>query len=401
MGGHGGPARLLRVRAKVLVKVSLSYVAVGALALGAGCSAPPGADPSRPAGPVGGGSDPASDPASVPDRAPDVSTRTGGTPAPRVTPPAPGPITLAFAGDIHFQNQLRPRLANPETALAPLRPQLSAADLTVANLETAVTTRGRPEDKRYRFRAPPSAFAAVAAAGVDVVTMANNHAVDYGPVGLRDTLAAAARAPLAVVGIGSDAEQAFAPYVARIRGTTVAVIGADGVPDPTTRHFAADGDSAGIAVAVQPDRLLAAVRAARRRADVVVVYLHWGQERVGCPTSYQRELARRLAGAGADVVVGSHAHIQLGAGMLDDTFVAYGLGNFVWYSRNNRLQSTTGVLTLTLEGRSVRGVRWTPGRVGADGLPRFASGDQAERLRREFADLTGCTGLGRIGTPPV
>ncbi|MGW0226968.1 CapA family protein [Actinopolymorpha singaporensis] len=400
MAGHGGFGRIASARTKLFV----SYVAVGALALGAGCSAPPGADPSQPAGGATRAADPATSPASTENpaaaRTPTATPR-GGTPAPRVTPPAPEPITLAFAGDIHFQNQLRSRLADPGTALAPLRPELSAADLTVANLETAVTTRGAPEDKRYRFRAPPSAFDAVAAAGIDVVTMANNHAVDYGPVGLRDTLAAAAHAPVAAVGIGADAAQAFAPHVARIRGTTVAVIGADAVPDPTTRHFAAGEDTAGIAVAVRPARLLAAVRAARRTADIVVVYLHWGQERVGCPTSGQRDLARMLAGAGADVVVGSHAHVQLGAGTLDDTFVAYGLGNFVWYSRNSRRESTTGVLTLTMTGRSVREARWTPGRVGADGLPRFTSGDQAERLRRDFADLTACTGLGRIGTPPV
>ncbi|MET9021689.1 CapA family protein [Actinopolymorpha sp. NPDC004070] len=378
----------------------MSYAAVGALALGAGCSAPPGAGPTGAAGGAARVSGSAAEPGTA--HTP-TAAATGGAnpPAARVRPHPPQPITVAFAGDIHFQNQLRPRLANPGTALASLRPELSAADLTVANLETAVTTRGRPEDKRYRFRAPPSAFAAVAAAGVDVVTMANNHAVDYGPAGLRDTLAAAARAPVAVVGIGPDADRAFAPYVTRIRGTTVAVIGADAVADPTTRHFAAGEHSPGIAVALRPDRLVAAVRAARRAADLVVVYLHWGQERVGCPTSGQRDLARRLASAGADVVVGSHAHVQLGAGMLDDTFVAYGLGNFVWYSRNSRRESTTGILTLTTVGRSVRKVRWTPGRVGGDGLPRFTSGDQALRLRREFADLTGCTGLGRIGTPPV
>ena len=138
-------------------------------------------------------------------------------------------LTLAFAGDIHFQSHLRPLLDEPESALAPIRPELSEADLTIANLETAVTTRGEPEDKQFTFRTSPRAFDALAAAGVDVVSMANNHGVDYGSVGLADTLAAAEHAPVAVVGIGADAEQAFAPHVATIRGTRVAVIGADQV----------------------------------------------------------------------------------------------------------------------------------------------------------------------------
>src|SRR5918994_4631323 len=136
-------------------------------------------------------------------------------PTPTLTPPAePGPITIAFAGDVHFENQLQPRLDDPATALAPIAPQLSAADLTVVNLETSIGTGGVREPKRFTFQAPPEALRALAHAGIDVVTMANNHAMDYGVGGLADTLAAAAAAasadpPLSVVGVGADAGDAF------------------------------------------------------------------------------------------------------------------------------------------------------------------------------------------------
>ncbi|WP_020573642.1 CapA family protein [Actinopolymorpha alba] len=313
------------------------------------------------------------------------------------------PITLAFAGDIHFERHLRRLLDQPATALAPLREQLAAADLTIANLETSVTTRGRPEDKSYNFRAPRSALDALAAGGVDVVSMANNHAVDYGPVGLADSLAAKARAPLAVVGIGANAAEAFAPHLVTIRGTTIAVIGADAVVDPTTRNFSATESSAGVAASLDPQRLLAAVRQARQEADVVVVYLHWGVEREGCPTGDQRSLARALSAAGADIVAGTHAHVQLAAGQLTGTsaFVAYGLGNFVWYNRSSTETITTGVLTVTLSGRTVAKAHWAPALIGSDGLPDFAAGRQAREMRRDWVRLRSCADLSDVPEPPV
>jgi hypothetical protein len=311
------------------------------------------------------------------------------------------PVTLAFAGDIQFEDQLRPRLDDPAAALAPIRPQLSAADLTIANLETSITTRGNAEPKAFTFRAPARALDAMAAAGIDVVSMANNHGVDFGPRGLADTLAAVEDAPLGVVGIGHDADQAFAPYVTTIRGTSVAVIGATAFNDPTARNYPAGEDRAGVAVAVDPARLIQVVKNARRMHDVVVVYLHWGTEGMQCPDSDQREVARELADAGADIVIGSHAHVLLGAGRLDQTYVGYGLGNFVWRIRRSVAMSTTGVLTLTMDGRRVVAAGLAPAMVGADGLPHFADGDRAREMRRDFAHLRACTDLEPVPEPPT
>lgn len=312
-----------------------------------------------------------------------------------------GTFTLAFAGDIRWSSQLRPLLDDPETALDPIRSELADADLTIANLETAITTRGEPEGKTFTFRAPPSAFEALAAAGVDVASMGNNHGVDFGPEGLSDTLAAIKDAPLAVVGIGRDAEQAFAPHVETIRGTKVAVIGATQVNDPTSRNFPAGEGRAGVAAVVDPRRLVAAVTQARRTSDVVVVYLHWGEELNQCPISEQKDLARMLADAGADVVVGAHAHVLLGSGLLGRTYVHYGLGNFVWPNQTNEATTTTGVLTLTMKGSTTVAERWSPARIRSDGLPHFAEGDKVEEMREEFADLRSCTDLAPAPEPPA
>jgi len=323
---------------------------------------------------------------------------------PTISTPPPGQITLAFAGDVHFAGRLEPLLTDPAAALLSIEPQLSAADVTVLNLETAITERGREEPKQFHFRAPATALQAFAGAGVDVLSMANNHGVDYGAAGLQDTLAAVASSPVPVVGIGRDAAQAFAPAVVDVRGTSVAVLGATQVPDRTTAAWSASDFEPGVAATLDPARLLAAVEAARANADVVVVYLHWGIENTGCPDGSQQTLARQLSLAGADVVVGTHAHQLQGAGWLPvdrtgavpgptSTYIGYGLGNFVWWRSNDEVAVTTGVLTLTLDGRATSRADWTPMRIGDDGLPVVQNGAAGDSVLAAWNEARTCSGL--------
>ena len=308
------------------------------------------------------------------------------------TSPAAARITLAFAGDVHFAERTATRLAaDPATAFGEAAAALRAADLTMVNLETAVTERGSPEPKEFHFRTPATAFAALRAAGVDVATMANNHAADYGPVGLADTLAAIRSTRFPTIGIGADAARAYAPYLVTVRGHRVALLAASQVRDHTLAAWSAGTSSPGIASAYD-DRLVAAVRAARARAEIVVVYLHWGVEGQDCPSGDQRAVAARLAAAGADAVVGTHAHLLLGAGWLGPTYVAYGLGNYLWW-RNSAYSDDTGVLRLTFAGRRVVGAALAPARIDRRGVPVPATGDTAARIQRAWAGLAGCAGL--------
>jgi poly-gamma-glutamate synthesis protein (capsule biosynthesis protein) len=319
-------------------------------------------------------------------------------------------VTVAVAGDVHFEGALRDRLEDPATALAPVGTTLGAADVAVVNLETSVGEGGRPEaGKRFTFQAPASALTALAAAGVDVASMANNHALDFGREALPSTFAAIAAAsrldaPLAVVGIGRTADEAFAPALVDVDGTMVAAIGAtvadeDPTADPTG-HWAATGSESGTADAVDPARLLRAVEQAGELADVVVVYMHWGVQGQQCPSAGQRSLAARLVERGADVVVGSHAHRLQGDGRLGDGYVAYGLGNYLWYTPSSGAVADTGVLTLTVQPAASRDGRatvtdavWEPARIGADGLPRTATGPSADGFRALLDDLRACAGL--------
>ncbi|HET7325960.1 MAG TPA: CapA family protein [Nocardioidaceae bacterium] len=319
-------------------------------------------------------------------------TTTGASPTDSASDP--DEITLGFAGDVHFAGELAPRLQDPDSALAPIASALRRPDLMMVNLETAITDDGAPEPKQYHFRTSPAALDALAAAGVDVATMANNHAADYGGAGLADTLAAVRRSPVPVVGIGTDVAAAFRPYVASVRGTRVAVLGATTLPDRTAQAWAAGPGEPGVAVALLPEpRLVDAVRAARAQADVVVVYLHWGGEGEACPYWRQFRHAEALAAAGADIVVGSHAHVLLDGGWLGDTYVDYGLGNFVWYSQGSLATSSTGVLTLTVRDGTVVEDSFAPARIGSDGLPRLLTGSARKQARARWQGLADCTDL--------
>src|SRR3954452_25118446 len=309
-------------------------------------------------------------------------------------------VTLAFAGDVHFQLNAAALLDDPR-GLGPISRALADADVTMVNLESAITEGGTWDPKelekpaeRFWFRAPARALDVLADAGVDVVTMANNHGADLGAVGLRDTLRAAEHAPLAVVGVGHDRAEAFTPYRVRVHGTDLAFFGADGSPlESTSSVWTSGRRTPGLAAAREPRprTLLRAVARASREVDVVVVYLHWGRDLQACPTARRRTPARALAAAGADVIVGSHAHVLLGSGWQQDTYVNYGLGNFVWY--RNR-PPDTGVLRLRLEDGRVVSDRLTPARIGRlGGSPLPLMGEARQRAIADWQVRRGCAGL--------
>jgi poly-gamma-glutamate capsule biosynthesis protein CapA/YwtB (metallophosphatase superfamily) len=329
-----------------------------------------------------------------------MSACSPGSSAPKATPaaahsshprPSPPPdITLAFAGDVNFENRTATLLRNPTTAFGPISGVLHQADFAALNLETSVTSRGTPQPKTFHFRTTPVAFTAIRDAGVDLVTMANNHVLDYGQTGLADTLAAVKASGLPYIGIGTNAAAAWAPYVATINGTKVAFIGVSQVAELAS-SWVATSSRPGEANAINLRRTLNSVRAARRLAGVVVVFMHWGTEGQACPDANQLALAPKLAAAGATIIIGAHAHMLQGSGWLHHTFVAYGMGNFLWWEHS--YSTATGVLFLTLRPNGPLTTRFVPGVVSDTGQPIPLKGAAARRALAHYASLRGCAQL--------
>ncbi|SEG91273.1 poly-gamma-glutamate synthesis protein (capsule biosynthesis protein) [Thermomonospora echinospora] len=265
------------------------------------------------------------------------------------------PITLALAGDTMLGRDVARRLSavsSRDLFSTAVRNRFTAADLAIVNLECCISTRGEPwrsPGKMFHFRAPPKAAESLSWLGVDCVTLANNHALDYGFEALADTLDHLENAGIEAVGAGLDVEQARAGVILEARGMRVGVLGITDHP----ADFAAGPHRPGVAYADLgsgvPGWVTERIADLHRRADAVVVTPHWGPNMIAEPLPYVRRAAERFVDAGATLVAGHSAHIFHGvAGP-----ILYDLGDFIDdYAVDDRLRNDLGLLWLvTLDSR--------------------------------------------------
>jgi Bacterial capsule synthesis protein PGA_cap len=202
-------------------------------------------------------------------------------------------------------------------------------DLTVVNLECSASNLGTPWDKPYTFRCDPDALPAMAAAGVDVANLANNHAIDYGFDAMLDARRNLEAAGIASVGAGSNNAEAYEPALFDLNGWTVAVLGGGGV-HPETGSWIAGEDRPGMTDGDSVEAMTAAIRAADAIADLVIVTIHWGEQGATKPRAFEIELAKAFIDAGADGIFGHHQHRLNPLGWYRGKPIAWGLSNFVW-----------------------------------------------------------------------
>ena len=257
----------------------------------------------------------------------------------------PSSLTLAFVGDVMLGRDVAAALDGDwSAALADARPWLAEADLAIANLESPLTTA--PFDGgRFDLRAPPQAVAALSAAGFDLVSLANNHALDGGEAGLAETLSTLEQAGISAL-TGSDMQ----------RFGNVAVLA-----------FLDTGQTFDASAIAQ----------AAARSDFVVVSMHWGAEYYTV-TERQRALARKLVAAGADLIVGHGPHVLQPVERVDGALVAYSLGNFLF---DQPFPDTRqgAILRITLDRGSITLVEAIP-TVIRHGRVHLAAGDEATAI---------------------
>ena len=311
------------------------------------------------------------------------------------------PVTLAFGGDVHFEGAVGLRLTeDPTTALGTTVGQLlGGSQLRMVNLESALTDGQCPQkqDKPYIFYTPPTALTALRNATVTVISQGNDHAIDCGGAGVAQGLAAAKEADFPIVGVGATAAQAFAPYRTTIKGQRISIIAATQIIAPNlVISWTATSSQGGVASALNPTQLVRAVQAARRTSDTVIVYLHWGAETLACPDPQQEPLAAQLVKAGADIVIGTGAHVLLGGGYLGTAYVDYGLGNFAFYD-NTPPETDSGALLVTAIGRHIVSATWRPATIVA-GLPQPLTGTPAATALQSWNAAQSCANLSAAPT---
>jgi poly-gamma-glutamate capsule biosynthesis protein CapA/YwtB (metallophosphatase superfamily) len=257
-----------------------------------------------------------------------------------------GKIRMAFVGDVllgEYVGTLMKRHGY-DYPYAHVRSLLQDADVTAANLETSVTgEREKPGIKQYEFRSPPEALPAFADAGFDLVNLANNHSLDFGEEGLRDTIRYLRDNTIEFVGAGEDAYEAYAPVFVEKNGLKIAFLGLSRVIP--FGEWKAGKNKMGLAETYDYTRPVEEIKKAKESADLVVVMVHWGEERkLQADPLKQTELGRRFIDAGADLIIGSHPHVLQGIEGYKGKWIVYSLGNFIFTKSKDPLTYESGIL---------------------------------------------------------
>ncbi|MDI4648392.1 CapA family protein [Cohnella hashimotonis] len=283
----------------------------------------------------------------------------GATPIP-ISVKQKKPIKMIFAGDTMMDGSVKDaiRRHGADYPFSQIKDEVSKADYAVLNLETSVTEASDKDlNQRFNFKSEAGSLDGIKHAGFDMVSLGNNHVLDYKEKGLRDTLKNVEKAGLRHVGAGLNEEEAFRFESVQLNGATVK-IGAVTRFMPTTAWKATD-KKPGVASAYEPDKILAAIRAASKDADYVLIFIHWGVENTTSPQPWQRKLAADMLDAGASAVIGSHPHVLQGFEFHKGKPIAYSIGNFLFPDYVKGKKADTGLLNLTLDKGKV-GVSFHP-----------------------------------------
>lgn len=321
---------------------------------------------------------------------------------PEVSVLVSGDVTLGYHYEEYVEDQVKkgkPRDEMVAWGFANVRALTTRADLFVVNLECPFTERGEKIPKNFNFRAKPELVAALVAGGVDVVSLANNHMIDYGPEGLFDTLSTLDTHGIVHFGAGRTLSEARVPAVVEKKGVTIAFLGyfflgdrniepAQVIATPeqpgVAGHFS---DTAALVAMVDAD-----IKAAKRSADHVIPFFHWGRESKGQPEPYQLEVAHKAIESGASAVLGSHPHVLQGMELYQGAPIVYSLGNFVFGGNWDPKDKRTALVELRVTKSAVKSIKVIP--AYSDAFPEvpvqpyLAEGEKADAVLRHLATLS-------------
>ncbi|MEE8330231.1 MAG: CapA family protein [Acidimicrobiia bacterium] len=284
--------------------------------------------------------------------------------------PGRGSLVISATGDVHMDTGVIPDLATLgfDHAWSGVRTEFLADDLTLINLECTPSDLGSPVPKAFTFRCSSASLASLAPNGIEVANMANNHAWDYGQAALLDGIATVEAAGVAPVGAGADRASATEAAYFDINGWTVAVLGFNTVADGWSHS--ATATSPGLAWGNDLALVRSAIAAAKERADLVLVTVHWGIERSFVPDPPDVTVGHAMIEAGADAVFGHHAHRIQPLEYYQGKPIFWGLGNFVW-PRHDAASYTTAVAELVIQPDGLTVARLIPAQIASPGHPVF------------------------------
>ncbi len=288
-----------------------------------------------------------------------------------------GKVMVAFAGDIYLSNYVLEAYKKAGDQINGIldegfQNQIAQADWFVANEEFPFSDRGtKAKDKQFTFRLPTENISIFQKLELDLVSLANNHALDYGTDALLDTCDTLERAGIRYMGVGANLEEAKRPVIMENNGVKIGFLGATRVIPEYS--WAAQKDSLGMLETYNPEILIEKIKEVKTVCDYVVVYVHWGVEKAVMPEAYQRTMGKQYIDAGADLVVGSHPHVLQGIEYYKGKPIVYSLGNFIFGSQ---IPKTALLLAEFEEGQVA--LRLVPGSSKA-GYTAMMTGEEEKR----------------------
>ncbi len=304
----------------------------------------------------------------------------------------PATITVAAVGDMIFDRRVKSLISERggEAPLARVAKRLRKADITIGNLESPLSKRGTMDaDKDVTFRGDPRAIEGLSAAGFDVVSIANNHMLDYGPKALSDTVRALDEAGIAHAGAGKNQKAAWKPGIVETGDDTTAYLAFTFV---VPAGFVAQSDRAGIASGRWDVGLIEdAIKKAKRTHDYVIVSFHWGVEYKDDANAEQIKVAHRAVKAGADMVLAHHPHVIQGVEIYRKKLIAYSLGDFV-FDHYSRKTGESFILNAKMGPAGVTDIKVTPTYLDTYGRPAVVRGAEAKAILKRLKTISKAHG---------
>ncbi len=308
----------------------------------------------------------------------------GGYPLPQAvavaTPPADD-LRLAAVGDILLDRGPGDAIAaNGAASILPVvADQLRAADIAFANLECPLATVGPHDPANVIFRADPATVAVLTLGGFDIVSLANNHAMDAGEVALTETLGHLDDAGIRYVGAAVDPSHASDPTFLTAKGLRVGFLAYDDISDPSACESMIGTDMTS---------LRAQVTAAKAGCDVLLVSMHWGVQDTDTTTARQRDVAHACIEAGADAILGHHPHVLQGMELYRGRPILYSMGDFVFDARSVD-EAQSGIFELYRAADGSLQVWMTPVSISTTRMgPEYATGAERDAILARFIGLS-------------
>lgn len=295
-------------------------------------------------------------------------------------------ISILFAGDTMMDWSIKNTVKSkgPDYPFRYVKDEVSASDYAIVNLETAVTTHSGTFSKEYNFKSDPNSLEGLKNAGFDLISLANNHTMDYQTEGLLETMDNINLYGLSYIGAGRNASEAYRSKEVIIKGKKFKFLAFSRVLPSTT--WAAGENSPGLANGYNLDLMKEIVMQESKTCDYLMVYMHWGKERSKHPELYQVNYAKTMIDAGADAIVGAHPHVLQGFQYYKGKPIAYSLGNFLFPDYVKGDSAETGLLKIHIKNGKMS-MQFKPYYIKDDMIVKL-NHDEEKKILAKLEDLS-------------